>query len=101
MAKQGGQGLLEQSDMRLVLNMAKMAKEDFSRATIEETKYLSKKHASSKPKVQQHSLPKWHPTGSRDLLDTERNRCTTSRSKQRADSRVDSISTLHSTRYNQ
>jgi hypothetical protein len=37
MARQGGQPQLEQSDMCLTLNMAKMAKEGFSRATIEET----------------------------------------------------------------
>jgi len=43
MARQGGQVQLEQSDMRLALNMAKMAKESFSRAAIEETKYLIKK----------------------------------------------------------
>ena len=40
MARQGGRVQLEQSDMRLALNMAKMAKEGFSRATIDETKYL-------------------------------------------------------------
>ena len=43
MARQGGQVQLEQSDMRLALNMAKMAKAGFSRAAIEETKYLIKK----------------------------------------------------------
>src|SRR5882757_4333957 len=43
MARQGGRVQLEQSDMHLVLNMAKMAKEGFSRAAIEETKYLIKK----------------------------------------------------------
>ena len=37
-ASQGGQLQLEQSDMRLALNMAKKAKEGFSRAAIEETK---------------------------------------------------------------
>jgi len=42
-ARQGGRVQLEQSDMRLALNMAKMAKEGFSRAAIEETKYLIKK----------------------------------------------------------
>jgi hypothetical protein len=35
MATQGGLVQLEQSDMRLALNVAKMAKERFSRATIE------------------------------------------------------------------
>jgi len=43
MARQEGRVQLEQSDMRLVLNMAKMAKEGFLRAAIEETKYLIKK----------------------------------------------------------
>jgi len=43
MARQGGRVQLEQSDMRLALNMAKMAKEGFSHAPIEERKYLIKK----------------------------------------------------------
>jgi len=43
MARQGGWVQLEQSDMRLPFNMAKMAPEGFSRATIEETKFLIKK----------------------------------------------------------
>jgi len=43
MARQGGRVQQEQSDMRLALNSAKMAKEGFSRAMIEETKYLIKK----------------------------------------------------------
>jgi len=43
MARQGGRVQLEQSNMRLALNMGKMAKEGFSRATIDETKYLTKK----------------------------------------------------------
>jgi len=43
MARQGGRVQLEQSDMRLALNMAKLAKEGFSRTAIEETKYLIKK----------------------------------------------------------
>jgi hypothetical protein len=43
MARQGGRVQLEQSDMRLVLNMAKMAKEGFSRAAIEERQQLIKK----------------------------------------------------------
>ena len=42
-ARQGGLVQLEQSDMRLALNMAKMAEGGFSRAAIEETKYLIKK----------------------------------------------------------
>ena len=43
-ARQGGRVQLEQSDMRLALNMATIAKEGFSRAAIEETQYLVKKH---------------------------------------------------------
>jgi len=43
MARQRGQVQLEQSDMRLALNMAKISKEGFSRAAIDETKYLVKK----------------------------------------------------------
>jgi hypothetical protein len=43
MARQAGRVQLEQSDMRLALNMAKMAKDGFSRTAIEETKYLIKK----------------------------------------------------------
>jgi len=40
MARQGGRVQLEKSDMRLALNMAKMAKERFSHATNEETQQL-------------------------------------------------------------
>jgi len=43
MARQGGRVQLEQSDWRLVLNMAKMAKEGFSRPAMEETQQLIKK----------------------------------------------------------
>jgi len=42
MARQGGRVPLEQSDMRLALNMAKMANEGFSRAVMEEMKSLIK-----------------------------------------------------------
>jgi hypothetical protein len=42
MARQAGRVQLEQSNMHLALNMAKMAKEGFSRTAIEETKYLIK-----------------------------------------------------------
>jgi len=42
MARQGGQVQLEQSNMRLTLNMARMANEQFLRATIEEMHYLIK-----------------------------------------------------------
>jgi hypothetical protein len=43
MARQGGRVHLELSNLRLALNMSKMAKEGFSRAEIQETKYLNKK----------------------------------------------------------
>jgi len=43
MAKQRGSVQLEQSDMRLALNMALMAKGGFSQAAIEETQFLIKK----------------------------------------------------------
>jgi len=43
MARQGGRVQLEQSDMRLALNVAKMAKGGFSRTAIEETQFLFKK----------------------------------------------------------
>jgi hypothetical protein len=43
MARQGGRVQLEQSDMRLALNMAKMAKGGFSHAAIKETQQLVKK----------------------------------------------------------
>jgi len=45
MARQGGRVQLEQSDMRHALNMAKMAKEGFSRAAIEETQLMKKPRA--------------------------------------------------------
>jgi len=40
MARQGGRVQLEQSDMRLALNMAEMAKRGFSCTAIEETQFL-------------------------------------------------------------
>jgi hypothetical protein len=43
MARQGGRVQLEQFDMRLAFIMAKMAKECFSQAAIEKTKYPIKK----------------------------------------------------------
>jgi len=43
MAGQGGRVQLEQSDMRLALNMAEMAKGGFSRAATEEMQHLIKK----------------------------------------------------------
>jgi len=44
MARQGGRVQLEQSDMHLALNMAKMATGGFSGAAIEETQFLVKQH---------------------------------------------------------
>jgi len=100
MARQGGRVQLEQYDMHLALNMAKIAKEGFSRAAIEETKHLIKKprtevreekkqgvefpvHKKVKAAIQSHpvmirqnqttgrpSLPKWHRKESADTLDT-------------------------------
>jgi hypothetical protein len=46
MARQGVRVQLEQSDMRLTLNMARVAKEGFLRAAIEEMKYLIKKQGA-------------------------------------------------------
>ena len=46
MARQGGPVQLEQSDMRLAMKVAKMAKEGFSRATLEETPFMIKKPRS-------------------------------------------------------
>jgi len=43
MARQGGRVQLEQSNIRLALNEAKMAKEDYSCATIAETQLPIKK----------------------------------------------------------
>ena len=43
MAMQGGRVQREQSDMRLALNMAKMAKGGFSHAAMEEKQQLIKK----------------------------------------------------------
>ena len=43
MARHGGQVQLEQSDMHLALNMAKIAKRGFSHASIEETQFLTMK----------------------------------------------------------
>jgi len=43
MARQRGEVQLEQSDMRLALNMAERSKEGFLRAVMEETQQLIKK----------------------------------------------------------
>jgi saccharopine dehydrogenase-like NADP-dependent oxidoreductase len=47
MAREGGRVQLEQSDMCLALNFAKMAKRGFSRTTIKETQHLIKKTRAS------------------------------------------------------
>ena len=54
MARQGGLVQLEQSDMRLALNIAKMAKRVFSRAAIEQTQQLIKK-----PRAEVRQEKKW------------------------------------------
>jgi len=46
MARRGGRVQLEQSDICLALNMAKMAKGGYSRAAIEETQYVISKHSA-------------------------------------------------------
>jgi len=43
MARQGGRVQLEQSDMHLALNMAKLGKGGFSHTAIEEMQFLIKK----------------------------------------------------------
>ena len=54
MARHGGWVQLEQSDMCLALNMAKMAKGGYSGAVIEETQQLIKKpHAEVRDEKQQ------------------------------------------------
>jgi len=54
MARQGGRVQLEQSDMCLALNMAKMAKGGFSRAAIGEMQQLIKK-----PRAELREEKKW------------------------------------------
>jgi len=56
MVRQGGQVQLEQSDMCLALNMAKMAKEGFSHAAVEETQYLIKKLHAQFPEDKQRAV---------------------------------------------
>jgi len=61
MARQGGRVQLEQSDMPLALNMAKMAKGGFSRAAIAETQYLIKKPQAEVRQEQQRGVEfPWH-----------------------------------------
>jgi len=56
MARQGGWVQLEQSDMRLARNMAKMAKGGFSRTTIEETQFLIKKPQAEVRDEKEHGV---------------------------------------------
>jgi hypothetical protein len=62
MPRQGGQVLLEQSDMRCAFNMAKMAKAGFSLTDIEETEYSTKK---PRAEVQEGKKPGVEFTGCR------------------------------------
>jgi len=48
-ARQRGRVQLEQSDMRLAFNMAKLGKGGFSRAAIEETQFLIKQPRAEVP----------------------------------------------------
>jgi hypothetical protein len=104
MARQVGRVQLEQSNMRLELNMAKIAKEGVLRAAMEETKYLIKKqhaevrvekklgvefpgHNKVQAAIQRHQamlnqnqtsgcpfLPRWHRKESADMVEMQRNR---------------------------
>jgi len=126
-ARQGGREQPEQSDMRLALNMAKMAKGGFSCATIEETQCIIKKPAAEvqeekmrgvefrgnnnvKSAMERHPamlrenqtdgcLPcqKLHRTESPDTLETQKHGCTSTRLTQAADTRINAISTRNAT----
>jgi len=128
MARQGGRVQLEQSDMRQVLNMATMATEGFSHAAIEEMKYLIKKpcaevreeknqgvefpgHNKVKAAIQRHPamlrqnqtsgcIPCQNGTAKNPQTRWRRNRCTSTRPMQKADSRADSTTARHATRPN-
>jgi len=56
MVRQGGQIQLEQSEMRLALNMGKKAKGGFSQATIEETHYLMWSPCAEVPKERKQGV---------------------------------------------
>jgi len=105
-ARQRGRVQLEQSDMRLALNMANMAKEVLSRAAMEETHQVFKKpraevreekkrgvvfpaHNEVKAAIERHpalvpqnqngrlpSLPKWHSKETTESLEAQRHGCT-------------------------
>jgi len=120
MARQGGRVQLEQTDVRLGLKMAKMAKEGFLRAAVEETQYLIKKpraevreekergvelagHEKVKAAIERHPamLRRNHMPGcppcqngtakkSADTLETERHTSTSAQPTQTANSTADS-----------
>jgi len=61
MERQGGRVQLEKSDMRLALNMAKMAKWGVSRAAIEETQVLVKKPSAEVREEKMRGVEfQWH-----------------------------------------
>jgi len=61
MPRQGGRVQLEQSNMHLAWNMAKMANGGFSRAAVEETQYLIKKPHAEVQEEQKRSVEfPWH-----------------------------------------
>jgi hypothetical protein len=56
MARQEGQVQLEQSNMRLALNMAKMAKGGFSRAIIQDRQLLLRKPRAKVPEAKKQDI---------------------------------------------
>ena len=130
MARQGGRVQLEQSDMHLALNMAKMATEGFLCAAIEETKYFIQKprtevreekmrgvefpgHKQVKAAIQRYPAMLCQTTRPAAFLakmalqricrhaGMQRNRCASTRPTQTEDSRADATSGRHATRPNQ
>jgi len=64
MARKGGQVQVEQSDMRLALNMAKMAKREFLHATIEQIEDLiMKPRAEVRAEKKRGVEFPWHKMG--------------------------------------
>jgi len=122
-ARPGGPVQLEYSDMRMALNMAKMAKGGFSRAAIEETQFLfkepqakvweEKKRGVEFPghdnvmaanerhpaMLREHQTEGCLPcqsgtcTESPDMLETPTHGCISTRATQTADTRTDATST--------
>jgi len=127
MARQGGRVQLKQSDMRLVLNVATMAKGGFSRAAMIETQYLTKTpptevsdkkkwwvqfpgnlqceccngeaagYPSGKSNWWLRLLPKWHRTESLDTLEAQRHGCTAPRATQKTDTSTNATSARNTT----